>query len=194
MISVADKPHTNVGARVRNLVIYFCAFSFAGHWLEAGYCLFIKWGILPGIYDPTAGIWRDWLFPFCVYGVGAVTCVLVLYPLKTLLQQRIAAPGAALALSFVANSCACCLIELAMGLALNQPLPDGTMPLWDYRGMFCNFMGQICLQNGLAFGAAATLMTWVLYPLMERWLAKVGSEAAEALSLFALAGLAGMLA
>ena len=29
--------------------------------------------------------------------------------------------------------------------------------------MFCNFMGQVCLQNAIAFGVVATLMTWVIY-------------------------------
>ena len=53
--------------------------------------------------------------------------------------------GAPLALSFVLNAAVCTLIELVMGLMLNQPLPDGSLPLWDYRNMFCNFMGQICL-------------------------------------------------
>lgn len=193
MISLTGKTTATAMAKIRNLAIYFCVFSFAGHWLEAAYCLFIKWGMLPGVYDPTSGIWRDWLFPFCVYGVGAVTCVLVLSPAKALLQRRINAPGAPLAISFVLNSCVCCLIELCMGLVLNQPLPDGSMPLWDYRGMFCNFMGQICLQNGLAFGMAATLMSWVLLPLMNRGLANVGNAPAAVICAFALAGLAGML-
>lgn len=32
----------------RNLIMYFCIFSVVGHWMEAGYRLFIKWGIPPG--------------------------------------------------------------------------------------------------------------------------------------------------
>ena len=194
MISPAGKNRAIAGGKVRNLVIYFCAFSFAGHWLEAAYCLFIKWGVLPGVYDPASGIWRDWLFPFCVYGVGAVVCAAVLRPAKALLQRRFGAPGVPLVLSFTLNGCVCCLIELCMGLALNQPLPDGSMPLWDYRGMFCNFMGQICLQNGIAFGAAATFMTWILLPLADRLLAKMGSAPATVICAFAFAALAGMLA
>ena len=157
----------------RNLIIYFCVFSVVGHWMEAGYCTLIRFGLIPGIYDPNSQIWHDWLYPFCVYGFGAVACVLVLFPVKNLLQKHFRGHAVPLALSFVANALVCTSIELAMGLMLNQPLPDGTLPLWDYRDMFCNFMGQVCLQNALAFGFVATLMTWVIYPGLEKLLARV---------------------
>lgn len=157
----------------RNLIIYFCVFSVVGHWMEAGYCTLIRFGLIPGIYDPNSQIWHDWLYPFCVYGFGAVACVLVLFPVKNFLQKHFRGHALPLALSFVANALVCTGIELAMGLMLNQPLPDGTLPLWDYRDMFCNFMGQVCLQNALAFGFVATLMTWVIYPGLEKLLAHV---------------------
>ena len=141
--------------------------------MEAGYCTLIRFGLIPGIYDPNSQIWHDWLYPFCVYGFGAVACVLVLFPIKNLLQKHFRGHAVPLALSFVANALVCTGIELAMGLMLNQPLPDGTLPLWDYRDMFCNFMGQVCLQNALAFGFVATLMTWVIYPGLEKLLSRV---------------------
>ena len=34
-------------------------------------------------------------------------------------------------------------------------------------------MGQVCLQNAIAFGVVATLMTWVIYPALEQLLSKV---------------------
>ena len=34
----------------RNLIMYFCIFSVVGHWMGAGYRLFIKWGILPVLF------------------------------------------------------------------------------------------------------------------------------------------------
>ena len=76
-----------------------------------------------------------------------------------------------LLISFVANALVCTLIELVMGLALNMDYA-----LWDYRDMFCNFMGQVCLQNAIAFGIAATLMTWVIYPAVESGLRKLPSD------------------
>lgn len=161
----------------RNLIIYFCVFSVVGHWMEAGYCTLIRFGLIPGIYDPNSQIWSDWLYPFCVYGFGAAACVLLLFPVKNFLQKHFRGHAVPLVLSFVVNALVCTGIELAMGLMLNQPLPDGTLPLWDYRNMFCNFMGQVCLQNAVAFGFVATLMTWVIYPGLEKLLAHVPSYA-----------------
>lgn len=161
----------------RNLIMYFCVFSVVGHWMEAAYCTLIRFGILPGIYDPTSQIWSDWLYPFPVYGVGAVACVLLLYPIKNFLEKRIGSRVVPLILSFIINALVCTGIELVMGLMVNQPLPDGTLPLWDYRDMFCNFMGQVCLQNAIAFGIVATLMTWVIYPAMESGLRKLPKDA-----------------
>ena len=40
----------------RDLIMIFCVFSVVGHWMEAAYCLPIKYGILPGIYDPNSQI------------------------------------------------------------------------------------------------------------------------------------------
>ena len=52
----------------RNLIVYFVVFSIVGHWMEAAVCLLIKYGIVPGVYDPTSQIWSDFLYPFPVYG------------------------------------------------------------------------------------------------------------------------------
>lgn len=160
----------------RNLIIYFCVFSVVGHWMEAGYCTLIRFGLLPGIYDPASQIWSDWLYPFCVYGFGAVACVLLLFPIKNFLEKKIGSRIVPLLISFAINALVCTLIELAMGLMLNQPLPDGTLPLWDYSDMFCNFMGQVCLQNAIAFGIVATLMTWVVYPGLESLIRKIPKD------------------
>lgn len=157
----------------RNIIIYFCVFSVVGHWMEAGYCTLIRFGLIPGTYDPNSLIWTEWLYPFCVYGFGAAACILLLYPIKNFLQKKISIPGIPLLLSFIMNALVCSAIELTMGLLLNQPLADGSMPLWDYRDMFCNFMGQICLQNAVAFGFVATLMTWVIYPGLEKLISRV---------------------
>lgn len=161
----------------RNLIIYFCIFSVVGHWMEAGYCTFIKYGIIPGTYDPNSQIWSDWLYPFPVYGIGAVACVLLLYPVKTLLQKNVRFKYGPLIGSFVINALVCTLIELIMGLTTNTPPgPDGKLPLWDYSDMFCNFMGQICLQNAVAFGVASTLMVWFIYPALEHLIGRFSKD------------------
>ncbi|MDO4400913.1 MAG: hypothetical protein Q4D27_08200 [Coriobacteriia bacterium] len=155
----------------RNLIIYFIIFSIVGHWVEAAVCLLIKYGIVPGVYDPTSQIWSDWLYPFPVYGIGFCACALLLYPLKNFLQRKTGSVGVSLVLSFIANGLVCTLIEFTMGMMVNQDLQ-----LWDYSTMFGNFMGQVCLQNGLFFAFLATLMTWVVYPALERLFRRVPNE------------------
>ena len=150
----------------RSIIVYVCIFSIVGHWMEAGYCTFIKWGLIPGTYDPTSQIWSDWLYPFPVYGVGFAFCAIVFYPIKNLLQKKLPNKWSPLLISYVISALICTGIELILGLTSNQPV-DGVYPLWDYSNMFCNFMGQICLQNALAFGFAATIITWIVYPFLE---------------------------
>ena len=162
----------------RSIIIYFCLFSIVGHWMEAAFCLLIKYGIVPGIYDPNSQIWSDWLYPFPVYGFGTVACALILYPIKNALQRHIHNGWGPILASFVVNTLVCSAIELTLGLLQNQPV-NGVYPLWDYSNMFCNFMGQICLQNSLAFGAVATLMTWIVYPGLEKLMGKLPNSVAN---------------
>ncbi len=169
----------------RNLIIYFVVFSIVGHWMEAGVCLLIKYGIVPGTYDPTSQIWSDWLYPFPVYGIGFCACALLLYPLKNWLQRKIGRQFPALVLSYIANALVCTVIELVMGLITNADLQ-----LWDYSDMFCNFMGQVCLQNALFFGFAATVMTWLVYPALERMFRRIPNEAGTGILIIAVVGCA----
>lgn len=157
----------------RNLIIYFCLFSVVGHWMEACYGTLIRLGVLPGIYDPSSQIWSNLLYPFWVYGFGAVVCVLLLFPVKNFLRRKFRGMVMPLILSFLVNMVVCSGIELMLGLMLNQPSADGALPLWDYRDMFGNFMGQICLQTALCFGLVATLFTWSAYPRFERLFGRV---------------------
>lgn len=58
-----------------------------------------------------------------------------------------------------------------MGLIVNA-----NHELWDYSENFGNIMGQVCLQNALAFGMAASIITWFVYPALERWIARMPSD------------------
>ena len=178
----------------RNLAIYFCVFSVVGHWMEAGYCTLIRFGLLPGIYDPTSQIWSDWLYPFMIYGIGFDVCALLFFPLKNWLQQKIHVRFVPFVISFVVNAAVCAGIELAMGLMLNQPLPDGSLPLWDYRDMAFNFMGQICLANAIAFGVAASIVTWFVYPALEGLLVRMPKDTVRIVSVVVFVGFAFLLA
>lgn len=160
----------------RDLIIIFCVFSVVGHWMEAAYCFPVKMGWLPGIYDPNSQIWSDWLFPFPIYGFGGVACCLLFYPIKNALQKAIKIPFVDVILVFIISAIVCSLMELIMGLCTNMDYA-----LWDYRTMWCNFMGQVCLQNSLGFGLAATIMTYVVYPLVKGGIAKLPKDGANVL-------------
>jgi len=155
----------------RNLIMYFILFSVIGHWMEMGMCQFIIMGLVQGEYDASNTLlWRDWLYPFPMEGAAVVIIALVLYPFFLWLKKKFAGKKRWLAyvISFFAGALLCTLIEFSMGLVVNADLQ-----LWDYRDNFCNIMGQVCLQNTTAFGVVAAIITWWVYPLMERWIARV---------------------
>lgn len=164
----------------RNIIIYFCASSVIGHWLEIGYSLLIRLNVLPGTYDPSSQIWSDWFSPFCVYGFGSLACVLLLFPIKNSIQRHFSGQAIPLILSFIVNALICTGIEFAYGMIFNQPLLDGTLPLWDYSEMGCNFMGQVCLQSSIAFGIVSTLVTWVVYPGVNAGIDRVSPHVIKA--------------
>ncbi|WP_080798997.1 putative ABC transporter permease [Arabiibacter massiliensis] len=165
--------------RWRSLAIVFCVFSVAGHWVEVGYCQLVRLGVVPGVYDPASPILSDWLSPYCVYGVGAMVCVLALTPAKDLLLRAFRGRAMPLVLSFALNALVCAGLEFAMGLAFNQPLRGDALPLWDYRGMPCKFLGQVCLQNVVAFGLVATFMTWIVCPRLETLFRRASNHAMD---------------
>ena len=154
---------------IRNLIIYFFVFSVLGHWMEIGMCQFIIWGLVEGDYDPTnTMLWRDWLFPFAMEGAAVDIIALLLYPFFMWMKKRLNPQILAYVFSFIANALFCSVIEFFTGLCFNADLQ-----LWDYSNQFCNIMGQVCLQNTLAFGVAASIITWWVYPLLEKFIAQV---------------------
>ena len=158
--------------RWRNLLLYYCVFSVLGHWMELGFCMLIRLGLVAGEYDPTnTMLWRDLLFPFPMEGIAVVICALWLYPLKNWLIDKIKVRYVPLLVSFIINGAVCTLMELVGGLLVN-----GDHSLWDYSDMFCNFMGQICLQNAVGFGLACTLIVWIVYPALERSIARIPND------------------
>ena len=153
----------------RNLIIYFLVFSNVGHWMEMAMCQLIIMGVVQGDYDPTnTMLWRDWLFPFAMEGFAVVFIALFLYPLLEWLKKKINNRILPYVISFFTNALFCTLVEFAGGMLVNAD-----HQLWDYSDQFCNFMGQVCLQNSLAFGVAASLIAWFVYPMLERWIARI---------------------
>lgn len=132
-------------------------------------CQLIRLKLVQGSYDPTnTMLWRDWFYPYPMHGLAVVLIALFLYPLFDRMRHTFKEPWKAYALSYVAGCIACAAIELTGGLLFNSDYR-----FWDYRGDFMNFMGQIDLQNTLAFGCAAAVITWFVYPTLERAISRV---------------------
>lgn len=152
----------------RNLGIYFCVFSLVGHWMEAGCSQLMALGIIQGSVDySNTMLWRDWFYPFPMEGLAVVLIALLLYPLWRWLMGKFKFPGFAYLLSFIANMAVCVSIEFTMGMLVNA-----NHQLWDYTSMPFNFMGQVCAQNAIGFGLIASIIAWMVYPALERLIAK----------------------
>ncbi len=148
----------------RNMAVHFCICSVVGHWLEIPWCIFTA---QLGIYDPNSLVWGDPFYPFMVYGVGAIVCALFLTPLKDwMIARRKTITGAAFQF-YITCVVVTMLMELGMGLLMNQPDASGVYPIWDNSQLPLNIMQQAWLPNDLLLGACALLYTWIFYPMFE---------------------------
>ncbi len=168
----------------RDITIYFIVFSFLGHWAEILFCRLIIAGVFMGDYDPSnIMLWDQWLFPFSAEGTALAMVVLLLHPAKLWLERRFDPHmGHALIASFLLNALICTSIDFLTGMVANQHYE-----LWDYRRMPFNFMGQVCLQNSMVYSIAATLIVWVFYPMMDRFLRRLPRIAVDT-AFFGLVG------
>lgn len=157
---------------IRNLIIFFLVFSTLGHFMEIGMCQFIIMGLVEGEVDTTnTMLYRDLMFPFPMEGAVVVIIALFLYPFYTWLKKKLKPVFFAYLISFVTSALLCAAIEFGAGLIFNADLQN-----WDYSNQFGNIMGQVCLQNTIAFGAAASIINWWVYPLLEKLLARVPND------------------
>ena len=177
-----DRPFT--WPWVRNLVIYYCVFTILGHWAEIAFCWGIVLGIFMGDYDFShAQLWAQWLYPYPAHGIALVLVVLLLYPLSRWLLKAFGGRVVpALAVSFLANALVCTSIDFMTGITANADYQ-----LWDYRDLPFNFMGQVVLQNSIAYSVAATLIGWVVYPFMATALRRAPKGVVDA-AFFAMIG------
>ena len=170
---------------VRNLIMYYCVFSILGHWAEIGFCWLIVLGVVMGDYDFShAQLWDWWLCPYPAEGLAVVLIVVLLFPVKEWLLKKFKGRVLpALVVSFFVNMLVCAAIDFTTGITANADYQ-----LWDFRGIPGNFMGQILLQNTLVYTTAATLIVWVVYPLMAKALHRAPQNVVNAL-FFGLVGI-----
>lgn len=171
---------------LRNLAVSFCVYSVVGHWIEIVYCSFMN---LFGIVAEDSLVWDDPFYPFLVYGIGVAVCEILLVPLKIFLVKRCKKLSTAVWLFFLIAVVVTMLMEIIMGLMLNQPDPiTGEYPLWDNSQLPFNILAQAWLVNDIGFGIIATLYTWVLFPLTVRAIEKVPVRVMNVASVLVVVG------
>jgi len=155
------------------MLMYFFIFCVVGHWMEAGFCRLVNAGIMPGNITPENSTqFRDSLNPFPIYGIGFCMCVLLLYPLKTFCLKKF--KGNFVATFLIVYVVAMVIVgvaELVFGLQVNTDYS-----VWDYRNQPFNFMGQICLSYTAMFALAASVVVWVIYPILESMFMRVNKK------------------
>ena len=150
----------------RALIVSFCLFSIVGHWLEIPYCSFMDHFF--GIVDDNYAVWFDpWYHPYWVYGFGAVAMTLLLEPFKERIIIKRKTLWGALLETFVLMVFISMVLELVIGLIVNQPDPlTGEYPYWDNSQLPFNILGQAWLVNDIVIGLMAMIYLWLFYPLI----------------------------
>lgn len=166
----------------RNAGVHFCLCSLVGRWMEIPWCLFMQ---LFGIYDPDSLVWDDLFYPFCVYGVAAVVLALFMWPVAQCLKKKTKHP---LIIFFVACMLVALVMELSMGLLMNQPDEFGVYPLWDNSILPFNVFNQAWLPNDIGLGLVATIYTWWVYPWLEEKIEKMPRTVANVLGFAIIVG------
>jgi uncharacterized membrane protein len=148
----------------RSLLVSFCVFCIVGHLLEFPYCWFMT---SIGVSTSGYALWTDpWFHPYWVYGIGAVVMTLALEPFKDMLFRHRKTTWGALLETFVIMTLLAMVMELVIGLIVNQPDAAGVYPYWDNSHLPLNIMGQAWLVNDVVIGMVAMLYLWVFYPLI----------------------------
>ncbi|MCI2242160.1 putative ABC transporter permease [Adlercreutzia faecimuris] len=173
----------------RALIVCFCLGALAGHWLEIPYCLLMDrcFGIVSEGYP----VWTDpWYHPYWVYGVGAVVMTLVIEPLKERLIMRRRTLAGAVLESFAVTVVLSMLLELVIGLLVNQPDVAGEYPYWDNSDLPLNVLGQAWLVNDVLIGLVAVVYVWVIFPLACEGFARLRPPVANGLFAILVIGFA----
>ncbi|MDR3298178.1 MAG: putative ABC transporter permease [Candidatus Nomurabacteria bacterium] len=144
----------------RNLLLYFLAFSYIGHFIEMGWNLLCHWVL----GEPIAtNILANALEPYTIYGTGAILCILVVRPLVKKFDHNIFA-------TFLISTIVCAALECLSSVILVWRY--GYNPYWWYADRTFNLGGHICLSNIILFGILATAFLKVFYPAIEKLLKK----------------------
>jgi len=150
--------------------IYFLLYSIIG-WIYEEYLeLFVfktgfsNRGVLVGPYLP-------------VYGVGTLAFIFILYPLiknKDFKRKIIMIPLIFILCMFIATS-----IELVTSYICEFFMGDWP---WTYLEYPYNFEGRIALSASIRFGLGGVAFLYILQPLYEKMLKKIGDKKVDLIS------------
>ena len=137
------------------LLFYFCnilgyLYELILHFINNG--TFFSHGILYGPWLP-------------IYGTGALL-IMSIYKYKK-------KPLLIFVLSFFITG----ILEYICGLFL---LKIFNIRLWDYTGMFLNISGHVCFFSAFCFGLGGLLITYLIYPFIEKIYLKIKDKYLEA--------------
>lgn len=141
---------------------YFFAFSFIGWVTETLYSY-----IILGHFTSRGFFYG----PICpIYGFGGLILIIFLnkykkHPLKL----------------FVFAILIFSIFEYAIGFGLDALY---NLWLWDYNSEFLNLNGRICLFYSIAWGIAAILFTYVIFPLFKKFLSFISARITTKLQMF----------
>ena len=122
----------------------FIIYAFIGWCSEVSYAaldrgIFVNRGFLNGPYCP-------------IYGIGVLTVVVVLTPLKRNLL-----------LLYVGSFLLTSILEFLTGLILEKVFHN---KWWDYSDKPYNIMGYVCLKFSIFWGFACTFIMLIIHPII----------------------------
>lgn len=151
--------------KIQKYYLYFMMYAVIGWIYEVVLETFIyKWGFTN----------RGVLFgPYCpVYGVGALLFIFCVYPLiknKSLSKKIIMIPVVFISCMFLAT-----VVELVTSYVCEMIM--GSWPWQTYVDYKINFQGRIALSPSLRFGLGGILFLYILQPLFEKIVQKIGMK------------------
>lgn len=126
------------------LLIFFIG-SFAGKIIETIVYLVTKHKLIN-----TGTLFGPWI---PIYGIGAV----ILYFLHPLKDKPI--------WLFLSSALLSGVLEYFTGLFLDKVLHKS---MWDYKGMFINIQGYVCLVSVVSFGIAGLVLNYLFLPFFDK--------------------------
>lgn len=158
----------------KRVITYTVLMAVVGHLIENVYTgIGFHLGSFT-INDPNyADIWLRPFKPMWVYSICTIFFFFLIIPLKERIHKQLRSKTLNVAVVFGVAFLIAFLTELVMGLLLNQPNEQGVYPLWDFTGYDWTVLNQAYLVNDLWYAVLISICAFVIFPLLERRLAKL---------------------